>query len=79
MQSQPNSIPLQANLLTAIEEMAEKTRIPKEKLIQNALIEMLEDYHDAIAAEDALERIESGEDKLFTWDEVKAGLHELED
>lgn len=79
MQPQPNTIALQPELLIAIEKMSEKTHIPKEKLVQNALIEMLEDYHDAKTAEDAMERIESGEEKLLSWEKVKAGLHELDD
>jgi len=79
MQPQLNTIALQPELLVAIEKMSEKTHISKEKLVQNALIEMLEDYHDAKAAEEAIAQIESGEEKLLSWEEVKAGLHELDD
>ncbi len=79
MQTQPNTIALQPELLVAIEKMSENTHISKEKLVQNALIEMLEDYHDAKAAEDAMAQIESGEEKLLSWEEVKVGLHDLDD
>lgn len=78
MQTQPNTIDLQPELLVAIEKMSEKTHISKEKLVHNALIEMLEDYHDAKAAEEAMAQIESGEEKLLSWEKVKAGLHDLD-
>ena len=79
MQLQHNTIALQPELLLAIEKMSENTHISKEKLVQNALIEMLEDYHDAKAAEDTMAQIESGEEKLLSWEEVKVGLHDLDD
>ena len=74
MQLQPNTIALQPELLVAIEKMSAKTHVSKEKLVQNALIEMLEDYHDAKTAEEAIAQIESGEEKLLSWEEVKEAI-----
>lgn len=42
------------------------------------LAELLEDYHDARLAEQAIKRIESGEDTLTDWEDVKARLYDVE-
>jgi len=57
MQPQTNTIALQPEILAAIEKISITTHISKERLVQNAPVEMLEDFHDAKAAEEAIPRM----------------------
>jgi predicted DNA-binding protein len=42
------------------------------------LIECLEDWQDARAADKAYQRIVDGDAKILSWDEVKAGLYDMD-
>jgi predicted DNA-binding protein len=46
-----------------------------ETLAVHILQDYIEDYRDALAAEQAIKRIEEGEDELLDWETVKAGLY----
>jgi predicted DNA-binding protein len=59
-------------------QLAELEHKPVSQLIEKALVEFLEDYHDARLAEQAIKRIESGEDTLTNWEDVKARLYDVE-
>ncbi len=61
----------------SIIELANAEHKTVEQLVNDALIELLEDYHDVQAAEAALKRIEQGEDRVVDWADAKAILHEM--
>ena len=73
------TVNLNDELSKAVEEMARHQHKTAEQLVNDAVLEMLEDYHDIKAAESAIARIESGEEKVLSWEEVKTGLYDLED
>jgi predicted DNA-binding protein len=72
------SIELDDELASAIEKLAAQEHKPVKQLVHDALIGLLEDYHDVQAAEAAIVRIESGESQLLDWQEVKQGLYDLD-
>jgi len=49
-----------------------------DKLLASVVEEYLEDYHDVLLAEQAIKRIEDGQDTLLDWEEVKAGLYDVD-
>ncbi|MFU8790124.1 MAG: DUF6290 family protein [Methylobacter sp.] len=59
-------------------EMAENEHTTLAKLANRLLVECIEDYQDTLAAEKALADIDSGETQVLSWDDVKAGLYELD-
>jgi hypothetical protein len=59
-------------------EMAKLEHKSPSELLAQLLAEILEDYHDARLAEQAIKRIESGEDTLTDWEDVKARLYDME-
>lgn len=73
------TIQLNDELSQAVERMARQAHKPAIQLVNDAVIEMLEDYQDTLAAQKALAEIESGESELLSWEEVKAGLYDLDD
>ncbi|MFZ2727375.1 MAG: hypothetical protein WAX77_14065 [Methylococcaceae bacterium] len=48
------------------------------ELIEIALIEFLEDYHDARLAELAIERIQRGEDELLSIEQAEKLVYEMD-
>lgn len=69
---------LNDDLINAVQDIAAQRHTTAEQLITDALLELIEDYRDIQAAEAALKRIENGEDQLLSWQEVKAGLYDLD-
>ncbi len=59
-------------------EMANSEHKSPTALLAQLITEALEDYHDARLAEQAIKRIESGEDTLTDWEDVKARLYDVE-
>jgi predicted transcriptional regulator len=57
-------------------EMAEREHTTPAQLANRLLIECLEDWQDAQAADRALAELERGEDKLLDWRDVKTGLYD---
>ncbi|WP_341325853.1 DUF6290 family protein [Methylotuvimicrobium sp. KM2] len=72
------TIQINDDLNQALQAIAAQQHTTPEKLIHEALQELIEDYYDIQAAEAALKRIESGEDRTYTLDEAKAYLNELD-
>ena len=73
------NINLNNELSQAIEHMAKHQHKPVEQIINDALIHALEDYQDIKAAEATLTKIESGEESVIPWEQVKAGLYDVAD
>jgi len=69
---------LNDDIMTAVNAIAMQKHTTPEKLIHEALQELIEDYHNIQAAEAALKRIENGEDRTYSLDEVKAYLNEVD-
>lgn len=67
---------LNDDLMTAVKAIALQKHTTAEELIADAVREMIEDYHDIQAAEAALKRIDIGEDRTYTLDEVEVYLNE---
>lgn len=61
-----------------LSEMADQEHIGIAELANRLLAEALEDWHDARAADKALAELERGESGLLSWDEVKAGLYDMD-
>lgn len=59
--------------------VAEIEHKPVSKLIEMALTEFLEDYHDARIAEAAIERIRRGESELISLEDAERMLNEMDD
>lgn len=59
-------------------EMAAQEHTTLAQLANRLLAECLEDWQDAQAADKALAELERGEDILLDWEEVKAGLYDVE-
>lgn len=59
--------------------VAELEHKPVSKLIETALTEFLEDYHDARIAEAAIERIRRGESELISLEDAERMLNEMDD
>ncbi|HBA66728.1 MAG TPA: hypothetical protein DCZ48_11240 [Methylococcaceae bacterium] len=72
------TIQINDDLNQALQAIATQQNTTPEKLIYEALQELIENYHDIQAAEAALKRIESGEDRTYTLDESEAYLNELD-
>jgi len=61
-----------------LSEMAENEHTTLAQLANRLLIECLEDWQDARAADKAYQRIVDGDAKTLSWDEVKAGLYDMD-
>jgi len=72
------NINLNNDLSRAIESLALHQHESVEKIINDALIEKLEDYRDIKAAEQILKQIDSGEEELISWEQVKAELNDMD-
>ncbi|MFI3155165.1 MAG: hypothetical protein QX199_03325 [Methylococcaceae bacterium] len=59
--------------------VAEIEHKPVNKLIEMALTEFLEDYHDARIAEAAIERIRRGESELISLEGAERMLNDMDD
>ncbi len=59
--------------------VAELEHKPVSTLIEMALTEFLEDYHDARIAEAAIERIRRGESELISLEDAERMLNEMDD
>jgi predicted DNA-binding protein len=68
------TIELDDDLAAEIEQLAAIEHKPVKQIVNECLRELIEDYQDARAAESAIARIESGDDKLVSWSDVKATL-----
>jgi predicted DNA-binding protein len=60
-------------------QVAEIEHKPVNKLIEMALTEFLEDYHDARLAEAAIERIRRGESELISLEDAERMLNDMDD
>lgn len=63
----------------SIIELANAEHKTVEQLVNDALTELLEDYHDVQAADDVLKRIENGTERVYSLAEVETELNALED
>jgi predicted transcriptional regulator len=72
------TVQLNDELSQAVERMAAQKHKPPMQLVTDAVIEMLEDYQDSLAAQKILAEIDGGEAEVLSWDEVKAGLYDLD-
>ncbi|MEQ1638971.1 MAG: DUF6290 family protein [Methylococcales bacterium] len=72
------TIQLNDELGKAIKNMAESEHKPVEQVVNDALIEFLEDYHDTRTALAVMSRIESGEEAVLTLDEVECNLNAMD-
>lgn len=61
-----------------IRNIAQKHGKNPGQLIAGIVRGYLEDLHDAKRAEAALAEIENGASELLNWDDVKAGLYDLD-
>jgi predicted DNA-binding protein len=59
-------------------EMAKLEHKAPTAYLAELIAEWLEDYQDARLAEQAIKRLESGEDSLTDWEVVKARLYDVE-
>ena len=59
-------------------QLAEHKHESVDTLLAQLIEDYLEDYHDVLIAEQAMKRIEDGQDTLLDWQEVKAGLYDVE-
>ena len=72
------NINLNNDLSRAIENMAQLQHESVDKIVNDALIDKLEDYHDIKAAEQVLRKIESGDEPIIPWEQVKASLYGMD-
>ncbi len=72
------TINLNDELSQAVEQMAEQQHKSSVELVTEAVMEMLEDYHDARLAEQAIDEINSGKLQVLSWDDIKAELYDLD-
>jgi predicted DNA-binding protein len=59
-------------------EMAANEHTTLAQLANKLLLECLEDWQDARAADKAYQRIIDGDAKILSWDEVKEGLYDMD-
>ncbi|SJM90361.1 conserved hypothetical protein [Crenothrix polyspora] len=71
-------IALPEHLEKSFLRMAEREHKPADKLLAQLVEDYLEDHIDIQLAEKAIERIESGQDILLDWQDVKAGLYDVD-
>lgn len=72
------TINLNDELSKAVEQMAAQQHKNSVELVTDAVMEMLEDYHDARLAEQAIDEINSARSQVLSWNDVKAGLYDLD-
>ncbi len=72
-------ISLPEHLEQPFKAIAEQQHETADQLLTQLVEEFLEDYHDTKLAEQAIKRIEDGEDTLLRWEDVKAGLYAVGD
>jgi RHH-type rel operon transcriptional repressor/antitoxin RelB len=72
------TINLTDEISQAVEQMAAQQRKSSVELINDAITEMLEDYHDARLAEQAIDDLRAGKDKTISLDELEQSLNELD-
>jgi len=72
-------ISLPEHLEQPFKAIAEQQHETADQLLTQLVEEFLEDYHDVQLAEQAIKRIEDGEDTLLRWEDVKAGLYAVGD
>lgn len=70
------TIELDDDIASELNNLAEQEHISPAQLAKRLLLEYMEDWQDARAAEKALDAIEKGEDDLIDWEDVKAGLYD---
>jgi|APLak6261664640_1056046.scaffolds.fasta_scaffold63687_2 predicted DNA-binding protein len=58
--------------------IAEREHKSADTLLAQLVADYLEDYHDARLAEQAIKRIEDGQDTLLDWQTVKAELYDVD-
>jgi hypothetical protein len=59
-------------------EMAANEHTTLAQLANKLLLECLEDWQDARAADKAYQHIVDGDAKILSWDEVKEGLYDMD-
>jgi predicted DNA-binding protein len=72
-------ITLPEHLEQSFLQIAESEHKSANTLLAQLVEEYLEDYHDTKRAEQAIKRIEDGQDTLLNWEDVKAGLYDVGD
>jgi predicted DNA-binding protein len=72
------TLDLDQTLEQEINDIASSTGKNPGQFLTEIIKVYLEDRHDAKLAEQALKEIDSGEAKVLSWDEVKAGLYDLD-
>jgi predicted DNA-binding protein len=65
------NVNLNNELSHALEQMAHNLHQPIEELINEAISEKLADYHDIKTAEEVINKIKNGEERLIPWKQVK--------
>ncbi len=71
------NINLNNELSRELEKMAQNLHMPVEDVINEAINDKLADYQDIKTAEEMLNKIESGEEQLIPWKQVKENLYDL--
>jgi predicted DNA-binding protein len=66
------------HLEQSFKQLAEYKHESVDTLLAQLIEDYLEDYQDILLAEQAIKRIEDGQDILIDWQEVKAGLYDVE-
>ena len=69
------TIELDDDLVAEIEHLAAIEHKPVKQMVNEYLRELINYYHDALIADTAISRIESGDDKLISWGDIQAELH----
>lgn len=72
-------ISLPEHLELPFKAIAEQQHETADQLLAQLVEDFLEDYHDTKLAEQAIKRIEDGQDTLLRWEDVKAGLYDVGD
>ena len=72
------TINLTDEISQAIEQMAAQQHKSSIELVNNAIMEMLEDYHDARLAEQAIDDLLAGNDTSISLDELEQSIYELD-
>lgn len=68
------SVRLPAELEKRLDQLVERTHRSKSSCVQQALAEFLEDQEDYLDAVAVVERIKRGDEKVYSFEEVKAKL-----
>lgn len=71
-------IALPEHLEKSFLHMAESQHKAPDQLLAQLVKEYLEDCQDLQLSEQAIKRIEDGSEALLDWQEVKAGLYDVE-